>query len=253
MEEAYIVDSIRTPIGKFNGSLSTIRIDDLGAMVLNELMLRNPSIIKSEINDVLIGCANQAGEDNRNIARMALLLAQLPYSIPGETINRLCASGMSSVIHGSRMIQTRDANIIIAGGFENMTRGPLIISKSSRPFGRDNKLYDSSFGWRFINSKLEKKYGSDSMGITAENLAKIYKISREDQDIFALKSQIKANKASENGRFSQEIFPIEIKKRKSNSYLFVKDEFIKPKTNIKLLNSLKPAFKDNGTVTAGNS
>ena len=253
MEEAYIVDSIRTPIGKFNGSLSTIRIDDLGAMVLNELMLRNPSIIKSEINDVLIGCANQAGEDNRNIARMALLLAQLPYSIPGETINRLCASGMSSVIHGSRMIQTRDANIIIAGGFENMTRGPLIISKSSRSFGRDNKLYDSSFGWRFINSKLEKKYGSDSMGITAENLAKIYKISREDQDIFALKSQIKASKASENGRFSQEIFPIEIKKRKSNSYLFVKDEFIKPKTNIKLLNSLKPAFKDNGTVTAGNS
>ena len=202
---------------------------------------------------MILGCANQAGEDNRNIARMALLLAGLPYSIPGETVNRLCASGMSSVIHAHRAIQVQDGNIYIAGGVENMTRGPWVISKASSPFGRDIEMHDSSFGWRFINPKLDKSYGTESMGKTAENLVEKYKISRKDQDLFAYNSQMKAKKAHQKGYFQDEIVSVEIKQRNADSILFNKDEFIKPNSSIDSLSKLKSAFKDNGTVTAGNS
>ena len=249
---SYIIDAVRTPIGKFGGSLSNIRTDDLAAIVIKKLV-KKTNIDINKIDEVILGCANQAGEDNRNIARMALLLAGLPYSIPGETVNRLCASGMSSVIHAHRAIQVQDGNIYIAGGVENMTRGPWVISKASSPFGRDIEMHDSSFGWRFINPKLDKSYGTESMGKTAENLVEKYKISRTDQDLFAYNSQMKAKKAHQKGYFQDEIVSVEIKQRNADSILFNKDEFIKPNSSIDSLSKLKSAFKDNGTVTAGNS
>ena len=249
---SYIIDAVRTPIGKFGGSLSAIRTDDLAAIVIKKLV-KKTNIDINKIDEVILGCANQAGEDNRNIARMALLLAGLPYSIPGETVNRLCASGMSSVIHAHRAIQVQDGNIYIAGGVENMTRGPWVISKASSPFGRDIEMHDSSFGWRFINPKLDKSYGTESMGKTAENLVEKYKISRKDQDLFAYNSQMKAKKAHQKGYFQDEIVSVEIKQRNADSILFNKDEFIKPNSSIDSLSKLKSAFKDNGTVTAGNS
>ena len=249
---SYVIDAVRTPIGKFGGSLSTIRTDDLAAIVIKKLVEKT-NIDINKINEVILGCANQAGEDNRNIARIALLLAGLPYSIPGETVNRLCASGMSSVIHAHRAIQVQDGNIYIAGGVENMTRGPWVISKASSPFGRDIEMHDSSFGWRFINPKLDKSYGTESMGKTAENLVEKYKISRKDQDLFAYNSQMKAKKAHQKGYFQDEIVSVEIKQRNADSILFNKDEFIKPNSSIDSLSKLKSAFKDNGTVTAGNS
>jgi len=252
MNQAYIIDSLRTPIGSFGGSLSGIRADDLAAWVINKLMEKNPSIPRTQIDDVLLGCANQAGEDNRNVARMALLLAGLPYTIPGETINCLCASGMSAVVHGQRNISEGDAHLILAGGVENMTRGPWVMSKSSKPFGNDAQLYDSSFGWRFINPGMQELYGTDAMGVTAENLVEKYSISRTDQDRFAMLSQQKALIARESGRLSREIIPVEIK-LKDKKILFEQDEFIKPNSTLEVLSKLKPAFKSNGTVTAGNS
>ena len=190
--EAYIVDGIRTPIGNFGGTLSTVRADDLVALVIKKLVEKNMAIPTDAIDDVILGCVNQAGDDNRNVARMALLLAGLPYTVPGETVNRLCASGMSAVINAARAIQSGDGNIFIAGGVENMTRGPWVISKTSKPFGTDAQMFDSSFGWRFINPLMQKLYGTDAMGLTAENLVELYKISREDQDLFAYNSQMKA-------------------------------------------------------------
>tara|TARA_B100000902_G_scaffold302663_1_gene290655 strand:+ start:3742 stop:4941 length:1200 start_codon:yes stop_codon:yes gene_type:complete len=249
----YIIDSIRTPIGNFGGTLKDIRTDDLAAIPIKELIKRT-KIDPNKINDIIMGCANQAGEDNRNIARMALLLAGVPYKVPGETVNRLCASGMSSVIHAHRAIISGDGDIFIAGGVENMTRGPWVISKSSKAFGRDSKMYDSSFGWRFINPKMKELYGIDGMGQTAENLAQKYNISREDQDFFAYKSQMKAKKAQNNGRFREEITPVTIPQRKKEPIIFCKDEFIKENTTLKILSSLRTAFKkEDGTVTAGNS
>ena len=250
---AYIIDSIRTPIGNFGGSLKNIRTDDLAAIPIKELIKRT-KINPNKINDIIMGCANQAGEDNRNIARMALLLAGVPYKVPGETVNRLCASGMSSVIHAHRAIVSGDGDIFIAGGVENMTRGPWVISKSSKAFGRDSKMYDSSFGWRFVNPKMKELYGVDGMGQTAENLAEKYNISREDQDFFAYKSQMKAKKAQKNGRFKEEITPVTIPQRKKEPIIFCKDEFIKENTTLEILSTLKTAFKKvGGTVTAGNS
>jgi 3-oxoadipyl-CoA thiolase len=254
MKTTYIIDAIRTPIGNFTGTLSTVRVDDLGALVIKELMKRNPSVDPESIGDVIMGCANQAGEDNRNVARMSGLMAGLPISVPGETINRLCSSGMASVINGSRMIACDDADVVVAGGMENMTRGPWVISKVSKPFGRDAQMHDSSFGWRFINPKLHDLYGTDGMGFTAENLADKYEISREDQDLFAYNSQMKATKAQESGRFKEEIVSVEIPQRKKDPIIFSEDEFIKPKTSLEVLAKLRPAFRrDGGTVTAGNA
>ena len=251
-KDTFIIDGVRTPIGKLGGALSSIRADDLAAHVIQSLLNRK-DIDTCAIDDVIFGCANQAGEDNRNIARMALLLAGVPFTVPGETINRLCASGMSAVIHSHRAIQSNDGDLFISGGVEHMTRGPWVISKSTKPFGRDAKMYDSSFGWRFINPRLDEKYGTEGMGETAENVAMQYNINREDQDAFAEWSQKKASKSQKNGRLQKEIIKVEIPQRKADSILFDSDEFIKPHTSIDGLSKLKPVFKNNGTVTAGNS
>ncbi len=254
MKEAYIIDGIRTAIGKFKGTLSSVRTDDLGAMVIKELVKRNPNIPKEAYADVIMGCANQAGEDNRNVARMCLLLAGLPYTVPGETVNRLCSSGLSSIIHANRAIKAGDGDIFISGGVEHMTRGPYAVSKPSSAYGTDSKMYDTSFGWRFINPKMEEMYGTDGMGFTAENLVDKYNISREDQDAFAAWSQQKATKARESGRLAKEIMPIEIPRRKQEPLIFKEDEFIRPGTTKEILAKLRPAFRrENGTVTAGNS
>ena len=249
----YIIDAIRTPIGNFGGTLKNVRTDDLGAIPIRELIKRT-GINTEKLDDVILGCANQAGEDNRNIARMSLLLAGLPFTVPGETINRLCSSGMSSVIHAHRAICTGDGDIFIAGGVENMTRGPWVISKVSKAFGRDAQMYDSSFGWRFVNPKMKELYGVDGMGNTAENLAEKYNISRKDQDLFAYYSQMKASKAQSDGRFEEEIVSVEIPQRKKEPIIFSKDEFIKSNTSLEILSKLRTAFKkEGGSVTAGNA
>jgi len=253
MKTTYIIDAIRTPLGNFGGALATTRVDDLGALVIKTLMDRNPNVPREAIEDVIMGCANQAGEDNRNVARMSLLLAGLPYTVPGETVNRLCASGMSAIINASRVIQLGDADVMLAGGVENMTRGPWVISKASKPFGRDAQMFDSSFGWRFVNKKLDAMYGTEGMGSTAENLAEMYNISREDQDKFALNSQQKAAKAQAEGRFDLETVSVEIPQRKKDPIIFSKDEFIKANSSLEVLGKLRTAFKKEGTVTAGNA
>lgn len=252
--EAYIIDGIRTPIGNFSGSLSAVRTDDLAALVIKELVQQNPQIPVDAIEDVILGCANQAGEDNRNVARMATLLAGLPVTVPGETVNRLCASGMSAVMAAFHAIKAGEGDVFIAGGVENMTRGPWVISKSSKPFGNDAQLFDSSFGWRFINPKMNAAYGTEAMGETAENLVDMYNISREDQDNFAYHSHMRAAKARDTGRFAEEIVPVEITLKKGETSLFKDDEFIKDATTPEKLAALKPVFrKEGGTVTAGNS
>ncbi len=248
---AFIVDAIRSPIGSFAGSLAPVRADDLAAHVLRELLKRLPELDPAAIDDVILGCANQAGEDNRNVARMALLLAGLPVTVPGETVNRLCASGMSAVVQASRAIAAGEGDLLIAGGVEHMTRGPWVIGKTSTPYGRDAQMHDSSFGWRFVNPLMKEKFGTDAMGETAENLLETHAISREDQDRFALWSQQKAAKARE--RLAREIAPVPIPQRKGDAVLFAEDEFIKPKTTMEVLAGLKPAFRKGGSVTAGNS
>ncbi|MEL6987684.1 MAG: acetyl-CoA C-acyltransferase [Bacteroidota bacterium] len=253
MKEAYIIDGIRTAFGKFRGSLSTIRTDDLLGHVIKALVDRNPSIPKDLIDDVIIGCANQAGEDNRNVARMGLLLAGLPWEVPGETLNRLCSSGMSAIVHANRAIKAGDGDLFISGGIEHMTRAPLVLSKSARPFGGDAKVYDSSFGWRFINPKMEQLYGTEAMGKTAENLAELFDISRADQDQFAYWSQMKASAAQKSGRLAKEIVAVEIPRRKQEALVFDQDEFIRHDTNLEALSKLRTVFKSNGTVTAGNA
>lgn len=254
MKEAYIIDGVRTPIGNYKGTLSAVRTDDLGAIVIKELIERNTNIPKDAYDDVIMGCANQAGEDNRNVARMSSLLAGLPYTVPGETVNRLCSSGLSAIIQANRAIKAGDGDLFISGGVENMTRGPYVIAKPSSAFGNDSKMYDSSFGWRFINPKMHEMYGTDGMGNTAENLVEKYNISREDQDAFAYWSQMKATKARENGRLDKEIVPVTIPQRKKDAIVFAKDEFIKPTTSKEILAKLRPAFKkEGGSVTAGNS
>ena len=253
-KDAYIIDGTRSAIGNFKGSLAAVRTDDLIASVIKNLIAKNPDLPLDKIDDVVIGCANQAGEDNRNIARMALLLAGLPVSVPGETVNRLCASGMSAVAQAMRAIKSGEGDLFIAGGVEGMSRGPFVISKAESGFATDQKMYDSSFGWRFVNPEMEKTYGVEAMGKTAENLAEMYKISREEQDEFALNSQMKATKAQESGRLAEEISDIVIPQRKGDPILVNRDEFIKPNSSLEILGKLKPAFaKENGTVTAGNA
>lgn len=252
--QTYLIDGIRTPIGSFGGTLSTVRADDLAAHVLAELVKRNPQLDPVSITDVILGCVNQAGDDNRNVARMALLLAGLPFSVPGETVNRLCASGMAAIVNAQRAIGIGDGDVYLAGGVEHMTRGPYVISKSAKPFGTDAQMYDSSFGWRFINPRMQSMYGTDAMGITAENLVEIHKISREAQDQFACNSQMKAAKAQAAGRFAEEIIPVPISTGKGETQLFAQDEFIKGGTTVEKLAQLRPAFKkEGGSVTAGNS
>lgn len=252
MQKVYIVDGLRSPIGQFGGQLSSWRPDDLLAELIRALMQKFPSVDPSAIEDVVIGCANQAGEDNRNIARMSLLLAGLPFSVPGETVNRLCASGMSAIINAHARLAAGEGMLMLAGGIESMTRSPWVMSKSSQPFGRDVELFDSSFGWRFVNPKMKAMYGVDPMGNTAENLAELYKISREDQDFFAYRSQQKCKAATEAHLFDQEILPLEWS-TKSGNMTFAVDEFPKPNSTLEKLSTLRPAFKSDGSVTAGNS
>jgi 3-oxoadipyl-CoA thiolase len=254
MKEAYLIDGVRTPIGNFCGTLSPVRTDDLAAHVIQSLLLHNPQIPADAIEDVVLGCANQAGEDNRNVARMAALLAGMPWSVPGETVNRLCSSGLASAINCARAIKLDEGDLFIAGGVEHMTRGPWVISKVSKPFGRDAQMHDTSFGWRFVNKKMKEKYGTHAMGETAENLVDLHKISRDDQDAFAYRSQMKAAEAQRNGRLAQEIVAVEIPRRKQDPLVFDADEFIKPNTTPEILAKLRPAFrKEGGSVTAGNA
>ena len=254
MKEAYIIDGVRTPIGNYKGTLKDVRVDDLGAKVIETLVANNPAVPKDAYDDVIMGCANQAGEDNRNVARMSLLLAGLPFTVPGETVNRLCSSGLSAIIHANRAIKAGDGDLFISGGVENMTRGPYVIAKPSSAFGNDSKMYDSSFGWRFINPTMQKRYGTDGMGNTAENLVELYNISREDQDAFAYRSQMKAAAARDNGRLGKEIVAVEIPRRKQDPLMFDQDEFIKAGTTKEVLAKLRPAFKkEGGSVTAGNA
>ncbi|HEX2724027.1 MAG TPA: 3-oxoadipyl-CoA thiolase, partial [Gemmatimonadaceae bacterium] len=254
---AYIVDGVRTPIGSFTGSLSQVRADDLAAHVIAALMERHPAIDHESIVDVIMGCANQAGEDNRNVARMALLLAGLPTSVPGETVNRLCASGMNAVVNAARAASIGDGDLFIAGGVEHMTRAPYVLSKATQPFARNAELFDTSIGWRFVNPKMRDTYGIDAMGQTAENVAEQYGIEREDQDVFACSSQMKAATAKSKGRFDREIAPVTLpaEKKGKEAEIFKDDEFVRPNTTLEILAKLKPAFRTDGkgTVTAGNS
>ncbi len=253
MKNAYIVSGTRTGIGKLGGTLAQVRTDDLLTETIKNLIQKNPTINPQSIADVIIGCSNQAGEDNRNVARMASLLAGLPVTVPGQTINRLCASGLNAVMEGARNIMVGDADLIIAGGVENMSRGPYVISKANEAYDRSQQIYDSSFGWRFINSKMKDLYGTEGMGETAENVAQLLNINRIDQDAFALRSQQKAAAAKHNKRFEKEIFCLSIPQRKGDAILFQEDEFAKPNTNLESLSKLKPAFRKDGSVTAGNA
>ena len=252
MMDAFICDAIRTPIGRFGGALSSIRADDLAALSIKELKERNTSIDWSMVDEVIFGCANQSGEDNRNIARMSLLLAGLPQTVPGITINRLCASGLEAVTYASRMIKSNEAHLIIAGGVESMSRAPFVIPKSTTPFSRNAEIYDTTIGWRFINPIMRQMYGVDSMPETAENVAERWNISREDQDKFAFWSQKKATEAISKGRFDTEIFKVKIIQKKEENFLD-KDEHPRSDTLLEKLSTLPTPFRNNGTVTAGNA
>ncbi|MEP6617970.1 MAG: 3-oxoadipyl-CoA thiolase [bacterium] len=255
MTDAYILDGLRTPIGNIGGQLSDVRADDLAAHVISRLMARHPTLDPARITDVILGCANQAGDDNRNVARMAGLLAGLPVSVPGETVNRLCASGMSATANAARAVKLGEGDFFIAGGVENMTRAPYVMSKASKPFARDIEMFDTTLGWRFVNQAMREKYGTDSMGQTAENVAEQYSVSREDQDGFALRSQQKAAAARSAGRFVPEISDVEIVQKKGAPKVVDQDEFIRADTTMEILARLRPAFRTDGkgSVTAGNS
>jgi 3-oxoadipyl-CoA thiolase len=252
MNQVYVIDAVRTPIGKFGGSLSAVRPDDLLAHVIKALIARNPQIDVNAIEDVIAGAANQAGEDNRNVARMAALLAGLPVTVAGNTVNRLCASGLQAIMDASRAIMCGDGDIYIAGGSESMTRAPFVIPKSDSAFSRQSAIYDTSLGWRFINKALSDMYYPYSMGETAENVAEKWKVSREEQDIFALNSQEKYAAAHAAGKFADEIIPVTVPAGKGKTAVFDKDEHPRLST-LEQLAALKPAFKKDGTVTAGNS
>ncbi|MBB6484539.1 3-oxoadipyl-CoA thiolase [Rhizobium lusitanum] len=253
MTEAFICDYIRTPIGRFGGSLSSVRADDLGAVPLKALIARNGSVDWDAIDDVIYGCANQAGEDNRNVARMAILLAGLPISVPGTTINRLCGSGMDAIIAAARAIRAGEADIMIAGGVESMSRAPFVLPKAESAFSRNAEIYDTTIGWRFINPVMKKQYGVDSMPETGENVAEDYKVTREDQDAFAVRSQAKAAAAQENGRLAKEITSVTIPQRKGDPVVVGKDEHPRATTMEALAKLGTPFKKEGGTVTAGNA
>jgi acetyl-CoA acyltransferase len=258
-EQAWLVDGVRTPIGTLGGALSTVRADDLAAHVITALMARIAEraalVDVHDIADVILGCANQAGEDNRNVARMATLLAGLPVTVPGETVNRLCASGLAAVANAARAIRCGEGNVYVAGGVESMTRAPFVLSKGSTPFARDVQLFDTSLGWRFVNPKMKSTHGTDAMGETAENVASQYGISRADQDAFALRSQQKAAAARVRGRFALEIAPVNVPQKRGDHVTVAEDEFLRPETSLETLGRLKPAFRHDGqgSVTAGNS
>ncbi len=255
MTDAFILDGIRTPIGSLGGQLADVRADDLAAHVIASLLARQSALDPTQITDVIFGCANQAGDDNRNVARMAALLAGLPHSVPGETVNRLCASGMSAVANAARAVRCGDGEFYVAGGVENMTRAPYVMSKASKPYARDIEMFDTSLGWRFVNPEMKRRYGVDSMGQTAENVAELHAISREVQDAFALRSQQKAAAARSAGRFVPEIAPVAIAQRKGDAKVVDQDEFIRADTTLEILSKLKPAFRTDGkgSVTAGNA
>jgi acetyl-CoA acyltransferase len=252
MKQVYICDAIRTPVGRYGGSLSSVRPDDLAAITIKALMERNPHVNWTEVDDVLMGCANQAGEDNRNVARMALLVAGMSETIPGATINRLCGSGMDAIGSAARAIKAGEADLIIAGGMESMSRAPFVMDKSTEAFSRNVKIYDTTIGWRFINKELDKKYGTESMIDTAENIAKDFNISREDQDKFAHWSQEKTHHAQTNNLFADEIIPVAIPQRKGDPIIVNTDEHPRL-TSFEKLASLKPITKPDGTITAGNA
>ncbi|MBS1995277.1 MAG: acetyl-CoA C-acyltransferase [Cyanobacteria bacterium SZAS LIN-2] len=252
-EEVVIVDALRTPIGRYGGSLKDVRPDDLGALVISELLKRNPAVPPEEIEDVLLGCANQAGEDNRNVARMSVLLAKLPLTVGGGTVNRLCGSGLMAVNDAVNNIRAGLGDIYIAGGVESMTRAPFVMGKSDSAFGRDPKIFDTTLGWRFTNKKLAELHYPFSMGETAENVAEKYNISREDQDAFAAGSQEKYKKALDSGLIASEIIPVPIPRKNGEVELVTADEHPRPETTLASLAKLKPAFREGGTVTAGNS
>ncbi len=252
MSEVFICDAVRTPIGRYGGSLSSVRTDDLAAVSLKSLMDRNPQIDWNAVDDVIFGCANQAGEDNRNVARMALLLAGFPETVPGMTVNRLCGSGMEAVGIASRMIRMGDAELVIAGGVESMSRAPFVMDKATEPFSRNIKLYDTTIGWRFINKAMDEKYGTESMMQTAENIAADMAISRADQDAYALRSQEKALIAQKNGSLAREIIPVVIPQPKGDPLTVTADEHPRS-TTLEKLSSLKPLTGKTGTITAGNS
>ncbi|OCP15558.1 MULTISPECIES: 3-oxoadipyl-CoA thiolase [unclassified Ensifer] len=253
MADAYICDYIRTPIGRFGGALSSVRADDLGAIPLKALMERNRSLDWEAVDDVIFGCANQAGEDNRNVARMSLLLAGLPASVTGTTINRLCGSGMDAVITAARAIKSGEAELMIAGGVESMSRAPFVMPKAESAFSRNAEIYDTTIGWRFVNPLMKKQYGVDSMPETGENVAEDFKVSREDQDAFALRSQAKAAAAQSNGRLAKEIVAVTIPQRKGDPTVVERDEHPRATTMEALAKLGTPFKKEGGTVTAGNA
>ncbi len=253
MADAYICDFIRTPIGRFGGSLSSVRADDLGAIPLKALIERNPNVDFGDVDDVIFGCANQAGEDNRNVARMSSLLAGLPENVTGTTVNRLCGSGMDAIIMAARAIKSGEADLMIAGGVESMSRAPFVMPKAETAFSRNAEIHDTTIGWRFINPVMKKQYGVDSMPETGENVAEDFNISRADQDAFAVRSQDKAVAAQENGNLAAEITPVTIPQRKADPIIVDKDEHPRPGTTVEKLGKLPTPFREGGSVTAGNA
>jgi 3-oxoadipyl-CoA thiolase len=251
LTDAYLVTGVRTPIGRYGGALAAVRPDDLAAHVIRELLERLPAVDPATIDEVILGCANQAGEDNRNVARMAGLLAGLPDTVPGSTINRLCGSGLDAVLSAARMVRTGEAQLVVAGGVESMSRAPFVLGKSDKPFGRDAEIFDTTIGWRFVNPKLAAAVGSDSMPETAENVAADYSIARADQDAFALRSQERAARAQSSGRFDREIAPVTVRERRGDRVVD-RDEHPRA-TSIDKLAALKTPFREGGTVTAGNA
>ncbi len=250
--QAFICDAIRTPVGRYGGGLSSVRADDLAALPIRELMQRNPDVDWAKIDDVFMGCANQAGEDNRNVARMASLLAGLPVDVPGATLNRLCGSGLDAIIQASRLIKTGEGDMALACGVESMSRAPFVTAKATTAFSRVSESYDTTIGWRFVNKLMKSQYGTDSMPETAENVAQEFNISREDQDLFAYRSQVKAKAAQENGLFAEEIIQVEIPGRKGAVTIVEHDEHLRL-SPLDVLAKLRTPFRENGSVTAGNA
>ena len=253
MNDAFIYDAIRTPIGRFGGALAALRADDLGAIPIQALMTRNPDVDWTRVDDVIYGCANQAGEDNRNVGRMSALLAGLPTSVPGTTVNRLCGSGMDAVSMAARAIKTGEASLMIAGGVESMSRAPFVMPKAESAFSRKAEIHDTTIGWRFVNRLMKQQYGIDSMPETAENVAEQFKVSRQDQDAFALRSQQRAAVAQNSGRLAREIIPVTIPQRRGEAIVVEQDEHPRPDTRLEKLASLPTPFREGGSVTAGNA
>jgi acetyl-CoA acyltransferase len=253
MTDAFICDAVRTPIGRYGGALASVRADDLAALPITALLKRNPSLEPAAIDEVLLGCANQAGEDNRNVARMAGLLAGLPVTVPGATINRLCGSGLDAVTIAARAIKAGEAEVIIAGGVESMSRAPFVMPKADSAFGRNAEIFDTTIGWRFVNPVMKQKYGTDSMPETGENVAADFNVSRADQDKFALRSQQRTAAAYARGFFDAELIPVEIPQRKAKPIVVSRDEHPRPETTLEQLTKLPTPFRANGTVTAGNA